>query len=69
MHIDNSNQRQTDYQIRERLAHGSEGSKNLGNTICNSTERTLGSTEGATDNGPLVSDGPALRRINLELNQ
>lgn len=29
----------------------------------------LGSSEGATDNGPLVNDSPDLGRISLELRQ
>ena len=44
-------------------------SESIGNKIFNSPGSILGSSEGATDNGTLVSDSPDSGRRSLELSQ
>lgn len=41
----------------------------MGTKIFNSLGSILGSSEGATDKGPLTNDGPDLGKLSLELSQ
>lgn len=54
---------------RERGRQGSREGGREGIKRFNSQASKLGSSEGATGNGPLVTDGPDIGRVSLKLSQ